>query len=256
MLFPQIVVIGPWPYALVHQLYFCVQTLAQDVLALKVKSAKLLCPRCRQTKFPVKKARAEALKGRSLACGDYSCRGNTGDSTAQPERGGMDQSDSDSYEEEQGTLDMATLSCATWIIGLSRLTTPEKKRRNVEERHDVVRRTIEAASGATDSTSTIRKAHASRILERYTTCTCICNTINGTCSRLVCRSRPAATLANCFVASGIWYHSGAMHSPPCGRCCKPTAAMTTCSSTPSAPTLGTCMWLMTTAMASPFCCPA
>lgn len=177
----QIVVVGPWPYALVHQLYFCVKTLAEDLLALKVKSGQVLCPRCRQTNYELHEARAHARNSESLCCLASKCKGNMGETAVQEEGGDTQESDfeeadsedsdADSAtkgkhkEEERGTHDMATLGCATWIMGLGRKAV-KKRRKVVRSTIKAVMESISATGGATDPTLTIRKAHASRILER------------------------------------------------------------------------------------------
>lgn len=181
----QIVVVGPWPYALVHQLYFCVKTLAEDLLALKVKSRQVLCPRCRQTKYELHEARADARNSKSLCCLDSKCKGNMGETAVQEEGGDTqeatseesdseeadsEESEADSatkgkHKEERGTHDMATLGCASWIMGLGKKAV-KKRRKVVRSTIKAVMESIAATGGATDPTLTIRKAHASRILER------------------------------------------------------------------------------------------
>lgn len=160
----QICAIGPWPFALLHELYYSVKTLAEDLLGVAVKAPHVVCPRCHQTTGSLTMVQDKALKGESWLC-EQVCRaltaagpGVTTDQgkarcdavmAADDEAAADDAKDDDNnidttLEALEGRLDMGTLGFATWLVGLDKATTKS-------QRLDVVTQAIASAQKAVEA---------------------------------------------------------------------------------------------------------
>lgn len=173
---PQIRVIGPWPYGLLQQLYYCVETSAKfasgaPAAALagggggtgagapsvcRSVAVKVVCPRCCGTHQALTKVRNKALMGplgNTTLCGQW-CIGEDDDM-------GDEDEDDDEQEVVGSRLDMGIKDFATWVVCLT-----GDARRNKRQR--VVDHTITLANAATPNTARCRaqKRHVCRILER------------------------------------------------------------------------------------------
>ena len=147
----QILVIGPWPYGLLQELYYCVEALAQGVPGLIVHMPLVVCQRCRDSKKRLQRVRNKALKGHSWPCGRLCA--------ALPPAGPgvtVDDKEPPKDSDASGELDMGTLGFATWTVGLD-----DNKRQHV-----VSRALQEVTEAVTSKERVSLNAQACRILQR------------------------------------------------------------------------------------------
>lgn len=142
---PQICVIGPWPYGLLQELYYC-------ALAMGVKPhVNVMCLRCRKTKVGLKTVRDEALERSSLFCRS-GCRESSSAGPGRTHDGEepFEEEDGDSEDSLDRGLDMGTLGFATWIVELK---DPKKRGRVVKRAIEAAQRAMEAASSGATATA-------------------------------------------------------------------------------------------------------
>lgn len=158
------------------------ETLAQDVLALTVHKLKVVCPRCRETKLLLKKARKGSTGKEPWTC-DKACKwsqaagpGRTHKAVPKPahQEGEVDGgSDAEASLEESYQLAMGTQGFATWVVGLR----GKKRQAALDCAIEAANQAIQAAGGggggdvaATTTEAALKAAaqveHASRALER------------------------------------------------------------------------------------------
>ena len=156
------------------------ETLAKDVLGLRVHTLKVVCPRCRNTAIPLTKARKGSTGKAPWTC-DKACKwsqaagpGRTHKAVPKPahQEGEVDGgSDAEASVEESYQLAMGTQGFATWVVGLR----GKKRQAALDCAIEAANQAIQAAGGGGGgggaTTEAALKAaaqveHASRALER------------------------------------------------------------------------------------------
>lgn len=161
-LLEQVLVVGPYPHGLLHQLYCCVEALAAEN-NLKLLSVSVVCPRCRQTQYPMVRAQQHDAQMCFSWCAAKSPAG--------PNNYGGDEAGSGNPN-----IDMGANGFASWVVDVP-----------LSEQRKAVQLALTAAAGR-DATSLLDKkitkekwfgsrwwfnmqrvkpAHACRVLERY-----------------------------------------------------------------------------------------
>lgn len=177
----QLLVIGPWPHGLLQQLYYCVKTLAKDVLGLRVGGVEVVCPRCRQVRLTLKALRKKAGKADGVKhCGNGLCAskpaagpGGPHEFVAGEEEDPSDEEEDEEDDEEQPPVDLGVEGFETWTVALGK---KEKERREVL---DYAMTRAVSARKATSVTApapftalqveaaTAMVSHAGRLVARY-----------------------------------------------------------------------------------------
>lgn len=138
---------GPWPFALLFQLFQCVRTLAGVVLNVGFlqESVSVRCPHCRITTWKLITMQAIAY-----------CKGKCKTTTqCMPDNSGLDETDADSDKDQPQPFEIPIAGFATWVSF-----------RDAKTRTRVLRKAIIHATSATDGTVIHRVEHACHGLER------------------------------------------------------------------------------------------
>lgn len=198
---PQLLVIGPWPFALLCRIYQCLRSLAEDVMNITIDSTSVVCPRCRQTTLALRAARKHALKhpGGAMVLKEceHKCWSRTLVWTGRDESGIMDHDtaeiDADSSSSEEAEHNVTPTKekfdvsgFALWLAGLSPI-------RATKKRTSVVNTAFVWAGAAENAEKYAHMVdHAWSVLETYVL---RCNCPHGGCqmdetlTHLVCHCR-------------------------------------------------------------------
>ena len=178
----QILVIGPWPFGLLSQLYECLHTLSSTIMGLPAPKPLVACPRCRRTTLPLKFARNPALKAggkQELKTCLYDCGNKPVPEIDAPEPGAEvddDLASEDSADEELDTeedddsaveggakLKFDVSGFGLWQSGLH--LAPKKRRQVVDMAFTVAKDMSESDDRHQAATSHYVLEHACRVLE-------------------------------------------------------------------------------------------
>ena len=145
----QILVHGPWPFALLWRLYQCLRTLAEDVLNIAIARILVQCPRCRRTSLGLSMARTRALKheGERMVLREclHGCLSSKAvwakmqaDIEGDPEEQEKEEDSDSSEEAEQAGVSDARVKFdisgfALWLADLLPAKTPKKRAKVVNK---------------------------------------------------------------------------------------------------------------------------